>query len=72
MESGYSIRPAYDIVKLAIRRPGLADAGSVTLCRHRASLAVAEIGWHIAGACLRSGVIHTRQVQNVHWPDGNI
>jgi len=31
MGSGYSIPPTRDAAKLAIRRPGLADAGSVTL-----------------------------------------
>jgi hypothetical protein len=28
----------------------LADAGSVTLCRHCAGLPVAEVGWHNSGA----------------------
>ncbi len=35
----------------------MADAGSVTLCRHCASLPLAEVGSHIAGPCGVSGPI---------------
>lgn len=49
MRSGYSIQAARDVRKFAIRRPGLADTGSLTLRRHRVSLPVAEGEWHIAG-----------------------
>jgi hypothetical protein len=51
----FAHRPRYDIAKLAITWPGLADAGSVLQCRHWAKLPVAEVGLRVPGAW---GVFH--------------
>ena len=48
-------RPGHDIAKHAIRRHGLADAGSVDLRRHCARLPVVEVGLQDSGPCGVSG-----------------
>jgi hypothetical protein len=61
----------HDIPKTAIRLAVLADAGSVSLCRHCARRPVAAVGWHITGACgvheYQSSEQRSTRAESVLW-----